>query len=135
MVIGLDSGTIGIQTARILARRSVPVIAIARDPKHPCCRTRVCDQILFTDVDSVELITTLEKLAGSLERKAVLFPCEDQVVLLVSRHRDRLLDGFHVILPSPDVVELMTDKRRLLRVARLSLTRSERRKRDYEGAR
>ena len=35
IVIGLDSVQ-GIQAARILARRQVPVIAIAEDPKDPC---------------------------------------------------------------------------------------------------
>ncbi len=52
----------------------------------------------------------LERLGASLKDKAVLFPCEDEIVLLLSSHRDRLVDDFHVVLPRPEIVELMTDK-------------------------
>ncbi len=52
IVIGLDGGMNGIQTARILAGHNVPVIAIARDPLHYCCRTKVCERILFADTKS-----------------------------------------------------------------------------------
>ena len=45
IIIGLDSLP-GIQLARLLAWRGVPVIAIARRPDHYCCKTHVCQQIL-----------------------------------------------------------------------------------------
>ena len=109
IVIGLDSMQ-GIQAARILARRKVPVIAIAEDPRHPCCRTGVCEEILFANTGSEELIRTLETLGPKLSPKAVLFPCEDKNVLLVSRHRQRLKEWYHVVLPEADVVEMMMDK-------------------------
>ena len=117
IVFALDSMT-GLQTARILARRGVPVIAIAKDPRHPCCRTRVCEQILTADTASVGLIHVLESLGPLLGRKAVLYPCDDMSVLLVSRHRERLVDWFHVALPAPDVVETLMDKRRFYALAR-----------------
>lgn len=117
IVFALDSMT-GLQTARILARRGIPVIAIAKDPRHPCCRTRVCDRILTADTASVELIHALESLGPTLGRKAVLYPCDDMSVLLVSRHRERLVDWFHVALPAPDVVETLMDKRRFYAFAR-----------------
>ena len=109
IVIGLD-GMNGIQTARILASRGVPVIAIAKDPTHYCCRTKVCERILFTDTTSEELIVTLEELAPGLEAEAVLVPCTDMNVLLVSRYRNRLESLYHVALPGPDVVEMLMDK-------------------------
>jgi D-aspartate ligase len=109
IVIGLD-GMNGIQTARLLARHDIPVIAIAKDPDHYCCRTRVCERILFADTAGEELITTLEALGPTLDQKAVLFPCMDMNVLLVSRYRQRLEPWYHVILPAPEVVEMMMDK-------------------------
>jgi D-aspartate ligase len=109
IVIGLDSMQ-GIQAARILARRGVPVIAIAEDPRHHCCRTKICQQILFANTGNEELIRTLETLGPKLGQKAVLFPCEDANVLLVSRHRHRLEEWYHVVLPASDVVEMMMDK-------------------------
>lgn len=109
IVIGLDCIT-GLQTARILARHRVPVTAIAKNPEHYCCRTKVCQKIHFADTGSVEFIKTLEILGPELKQKAVLFPCTDMSVLLLSRHRQRLEEWFHVVLPEPEVVEMLMDK-------------------------
>jgi predicted ATP-grasp superfamily ATP-dependent carboligase len=109
IIIGLDHIN-GIQTARILAHHEVPLIGIAKDPKHYCCRTKVCDEILFADTSNEEFIRTLENLGPSLNRKAVLIPCTDMNVLLVSRHRQRLEKYYHVVLPAEDIVEMMMDK-------------------------
>ena len=109
IIVGLD-GMNGIQTARILAGHGIPVIAIATDPEHYCCRTKVCERILFADTASEAFIETLEALGPQLSEKAVLFPCYDMNVLLISRHRHRLEKWYHVILPAPEVVEMMMNK-------------------------
>ncbi|MFQ5737375.1 MAG: carboxylate--amine ligase [Acidobacteriota bacterium] len=109
VVIGLDCVT-GLQTARILASRGVPVIAIAKDPTHYCCRTRVCRKILFADTASLDFVTTLRMLGRELGAKAVLFPCTDTSVLLLSRHRHLVRENYHVVLPERDVVETLIDK-------------------------
>ena len=69
IVVGLDSMT-GLQTARILSRRGVPVIAIARNPAHPCCRTNVCERIVVADTTSEEFVEALVALGQELEQKA-----------------------------------------------------------------
>ena len=109
IVIGLN-GMTGLQTARILAKRGVPVIAIAKDPKHHISRTRVCEDILYADTESEEVIESLVTLGPKLNQKAVLFPCGDINVALVSQHRQRLEEWYHVILPDPDVLQMMMDK-------------------------
>ena len=109
IVIGLES-LVGLQAARILSERGVPVIAITHNPKAPYCRTRVCEEILVAEHGSDELIAQLESLGPRLKRKAVLFPCTDVSVLQISRSRDRLEEWFHVVLADPDVVELLIDK-------------------------
>lgn len=111
IIIGLDCGT-GLQSARILARHGVPVIGVAADPGHPCCRTRVCERILTADTAGIELIEALIELGRDLAERAVLYPCTDLSVLLVSRHRAELEPWFHVVVPDPDVVELLIDKAR-----------------------
>ena len=116
IIIGLDSLP-GIQSARTLARHGVPVIAIARRPKHYCCRTRVCSKILVADTQSDEFIDLLVALGPTLDQKAVLFPCTDTSVLLVSQHRQKLQDRYHVALPEPDVVEMLMDKARFFTYA------------------
>jgi D-aspartate ligase len=109
IVIGLDNVT-GLQTARILARHKVPVIAIAKDPAHHFCRTKVCERILFANTANDEFITALMTLGPELNQKAVLFPCSDLSVLVISRRRDELERWYHVVLPEPQVVEMLMDK-------------------------
>lgn len=122
VVIGLDSIT-GLQAARILAGHRIPVIGVTSDPSHPCCRTNVCASIVTTDPGRLGLIRTLERLGPHLvhgdepPEAAVLFPCSDASVLLLSRHRSRLLPWFRVALPDEDVVELLLDKERFYRYA------------------
>ena len=116
VVIGLDSLQ-GLQTARILARRQVPVIALAKDPNNYFCRTNVCQDIVFADTESDRLIDTLEALGSKLGQKGVLFPCEDANVLLVSRYRNRLEEWYHLVLPAPEVVEMMMDKTKFYKYA------------------
>jgi D-aspartate ligase len=109
IVIGLD-GMNGLQAARVLARRQVPVIAIAKDPKHHTSRTRVCEEILFADTEAEDFVETLETLGPKLNEKAVLFPCNDMNVAIVSRQRHRLEPWYHVMLPPHDVVAMLANK-------------------------
>ena len=117
VVIGLDDGLTGIQTARILARRGVPVIAFAGDPRHYCCKTNVCDRIIFARTKDKTLITALVDLGSKLPQKAVLFPCQDVNVLLISQHRDELTQWYNFILPDHEVVEMMMDKAKFYQYA------------------
>lgn len=100
----------GVQTARILARRGVPVIAIASDPDHYCAKTRVCERIITADTKSEAFIRTLESLGPTLPQKAVLMPCTDMSVLLISRNRKRLQDWYLMSLPDEATVEMLMDK-------------------------
>jgi predicted ATP-grasp superfamily ATP-dependent carboligase len=116
IVIGLDCIT-GLQTARILARRGVPVIGIASNPQHFCARTRVCREILQADTAGEELLLTLEREAGRFSEPPVLFPCSDNSVRLLSAGRDRL-SGYRLALPEHDVVEMLIEKPSMERYAR-----------------
>jgi predicted ATP-grasp superfamily ATP-dependent carboligase len=109
VLIGLDSIT-GLQTARILAGRGVDVIAIAGDHRNFCCRTRVCERIIEADIEGEGLIEVLAGLGRTLEERAVLVPCTDPSVLLISRHRQELERSYHVVLPEPPTVEMLVHK-------------------------
>ena len=109
IIIGLESIQ-GLQSARILVQRNVPVIGIASNPRHYASRTRVCDEILFANTSTEEFIQVLEMLGPKLSQKAVLFPCYDESVLLVSRLRQRLEKWYNIVLPPPEIVEMLTDK-------------------------
>ena len=108
VIVGLNRHP-GLQAARILAARGVPVIGLALDPKHYCCRTNVCEEILIADSEE-DYIDTLEALGRRLEAKAVILPCTDGLVQLISANRERLEPWFHVLLPEKDVVEMLMDK-------------------------
>ena len=116
VVVGLDCIT-GLQTARILARRGVPVIGIARDPAHFACRTRVCERAYRAETGGPALIDALERLARTLPEPAVLYPCTDDAVLALSRGRERVQARYRLVLPDADVVETLVDKVRFLELA------------------
>ena len=108
VVLGLGSIT-GLQTARILASHDVPVIGVAKEPNH-FARTRVCERVIYSDTTSDEFIGSLVTLGPTLDQKAVLVPCTDLTVLLVSRNRQQLERWYHVVMPEEDVVELLMHK-------------------------
>jgi predicted ATP-grasp superfamily ATP-dependent carboligase len=117
VVIGLDCIT-GLQTARIFAWRGIPVVGVAEDLAHFCCRTRVCERIVQAEPSGDALLEALVELAPSLGQKAVLVPCTDVAVLTIARRRNELVQAYHVALPETDVVELLADKARFAKYAK-----------------
>ena len=109
VLIDMDYLT-GIQTSRILAARGVPVIGLAKNPKHFCARTKTCERIIQTETKTYELIDKLIELGKTLKQKAVLYPCQDTSVLLVSRYREKLTPYYHISLPDIETVELLMNK-------------------------
>lgn len=109
VVVGLDCMT-GLQTARILARHSVPVIGIASDGRNAFCRTRVCEKVLVADTSTEEVVDKLSALGPALPAKAVLYPCSDNAVLQILYARKDLENWYHVVLPEREIVELLMDK-------------------------
>jgi D-aspartate ligase len=108
VIVGLNRHP-GLQAARILAARGVPVIGMATDPKHYCCRTNVCEEIIVAASEH-DYVASLEALGPRLEKKAVIVPCSDALVELVSENRDRLAQWFHILLPDRDTVRMLMDK-------------------------
>ncbi len=109
IVIGLD-GMAGIQTARTLARHRIPVIGIAKNAEHHCCRTNVCEEIVIAGTQTPDIVDTLLKIGPALPKKAVLFPCHDMTVRIIAEHRDRLEPWFHIAVPDHEIVEMLTSK-------------------------
>jgi len=116
IVVGLDSIT-GLQTARILASRGVPVIGVARDPDDPFCRTRVCREIVYANTATDDVVAALERLGPTLDAKGVLVPCTDPAVRQISAQRERLLPHYHVVLPDAKTLDLLIDKMRFYEYA------------------
>lgn len=109
IVIGIDTMQ-GLQTARILAGHNIPVIGIASNLRHHACRTNVCEKILQVDTNTESLIQTLTELGPTLTAKAVLYPCHDQSVSLISEHRDVLTAWYYVVLAAAEIIETLSKK-------------------------
>ena len=116
VVVGLDCIT-GLQSARILSGHGVPVIGLVNDDRSFAARTRVCGQVLRCDLFGDGFVEELERLGPQLPSKAVLFPCTDLTVQLISLHRDRLAPWYHVLLPKHEAVQLLLDKASFLQHA------------------
>lgn len=112
VVIGLDCIT-GLQTARILASRGVPVVGIACERKHFACRSRAVHRLISSPTAGEPLLAALHELAGDLAatRLAVLFPCTDAAVTTLSAARERLDARYRLLLPDHGIVERLMDKR------------------------
>lgn len=116
IIIGLNSIQ-GLQAARIFAARGIPVLAMTDDPKHFCCRTKVCREIIVTETRGAGFIDALEQRAAGFPEAPVLVPCQDESVLQLSRHRQRLAKNYRFLLPPPETVEWLMDKSRFYRKA------------------
>ena len=109
VIVGLDH-FIGLQAARIFVQRNVSVIGIARAPDHFGCKTNACEKILFADTYSDSLIDSLVALGKTLEQKAVLVPCRDPSVFVISQRRKELEPCYYFLLPNHEVLEPLIDK-------------------------
>lgn len=117
VLIGADSAT-GLQVARLLAARGVPVVGVVRDPGHWACRTRALHRVVA--LGPHQMGPEPEGLVLALRNEAlfppgcVLLPCTDQAVLalaaadgadgaaLATRHR--------LSRPDPAAVTALVDK-------------------------
>lgn len=109
VIVGLDSLQ-GLQAARILHGRGIRVIGIAEDPRHPACRTNVCERVVVADTRGPELVEALGDLGSKLSEEALLVPSQDKSVRAVSRSREALAKHFRMSLPPHGAVELLMDK-------------------------
>ena len=116
-----NSHITGLAVARSLGRRDVPVIALDRDPKGYALAskyatvTALCPNVLE---DEEGFIRYLLDLGAMLDRPGVLYPTNDEWVLAVNRHRERLGQYFIIPFSGPDIVEPVLDKARLYGTAR-----------------
>ena len=109
VVVGVDNIT-GLQTARLLADRGVPVVGVASNRKHWGARTRSCVEVLESPLADTPLLETLHDLAGRWSGPGVLFPCTDLSVAYLSAHRDQLPDELVLPLAPHPTVDLLMDK-------------------------
>ncbi len=115
-----NSHITGLAVARSLGRRGVPVVALDRDAAGYALASKyvtasaLCPNVLEDEAGFVDFLLALGQ---ELKRPAVLFPCNDEWVLAVNRHRAELEAYFLFPFSGPEVVEPVLDKARLYQQA------------------
>ncbi len=117
VVLGL--GQNGMATCRALGRVGIPVIGIDTDLEQPSARTRYARKVHCPDFLSggPGLVDCLLEIGRELSDKGVLFPSGDLNLAVVSEHRERLGDYFHIALPAKDVVRMFLNKKLFYQLA------------------
>ena len=103
----------GLAVARSLGRQGVPVVALDRDNKGYGLHSRytaVAGLCPYPLDDEPGFIRLLMEIGSTLKRKAVLFPCLDEWVFAVARHRAELEEYFHIPFSELPTIERILDK-------------------------
>ncbi|MRX72103.1 carboxylate--amine ligase [Bacillus lacus] len=110
----------GLAIARSLGKEGIPVIALDRDGRAVGLQSKyvgagiLCPNPL---TDEEGFISLLLEIGKRLPLKGVLFPCNDEWVLTVSRHREKLQQYYHFPFADYDIVEPLLNKHKLYKKA------------------
>lgn len=108
----------GLAVARSLGSRGAPVIGLDRDPKGYGLHSRyttVAGRCPYPLDDESAFIDLLMEIGSVLRQKAVLFPCLDEWVFAIARHRKKLEEYFLLPFSELDTIERILDKNLLYR--------------------
>lgn len=108
----------GLAVARSLGRRGVPVIGLDREASGYGLHSRyttVAGLCPYPLDDERAFINLLMEIGATLRQKAVLFPCLDEWVFAVARHRRELEEFFILPFSELDAIERILDKNLLYR--------------------
>ncbi len=103
----------GLAVARSLGQRGVPVIALDRDAKGFGLHSRFVTasaRCPYPLDDERAFIDLLLEIGAALKQKAVLFPCLDEWVFAVARHRQELEEFFIFPFSDLETIERLLDK-------------------------
>ncbi len=111
----------GLDIARSLGARGIPVYGIDSDPSAPGKHSKYVRFLRCPDPaleDGADYIRFLVEFGKTLGRRAVLFPLSDKLVLLCSREREALQPYFEFVMSDHETVLALTTKNGLDSVAR-----------------
>jgi len=110
----------GLDIARSLGRRRIPVYGIDPDPKAIGGKSKYCRLVVCPDPKEAgeDYIQFLVDWGKRLENRAVLYPLSDDVVLLCSRERQALQPYYEFVMPDHSTIVQLLTKEGLDAVAR-----------------
>lgn len=103
----LHMGANGLGVTRSLGWSGIKVVGVDFHPEAPGLRSRLVHPLVTKDPvkEPEATVEQLLKEAGKFREKPVIMACSDDYVLLVSRHRKRLAEGFEFMVPPESVIE------------------------------
>jgi D-aspartate ligase len=107
----------GIDVLRALSMVDAPC-GVVTSKGDPARRSRYARKVLAWDWmqpmggHDAGLADRLVRFGRAQAEPPVLIYCDDQPLVFVSRHRDRLAEAFRFVVPDADLVEALTDKAR-----------------------
>ncbi len=119
LAIVLGESCNGLSFVRSLARRGIPTLLLGTE-RLLGTFTRFGKDVMLPPADSCEAewLTFLELLSSCLPQPGVLFPTSDLHNLLISRNRDALERSFRFLIPDPQPLERIINKRSQYEAAR-----------------
>lgn len=116
ILLGNDCLT-GLQIARILWRRGVPVFGLAGRPESAYCRSRA---LVRTEADTGEagFASLLSRLRRDYGEEPVVLPCTDRSTFFLADNAAQLRNERRRLIPSTATLGRLGDKARLSRLAR-----------------
>jgi len=118
--IVFNSHITGLAVARSLGKHGVPIIALDRDANGYAFASKyvtasaLCPNVLQDEEGFIAFLLTI---GHHLKQRGILFPCNDEWVLAVNRHRERLAEYFTFPFSDSTIVEPILDKAQLYQTA------------------
>lgn len=120
VIIPLDDH-MGLDIARSLAKRGIPVYGIDSDTSVPGRYSKFCHFVKSPNPESNgenDYLQFLVDIGRKLSCKAVLFPLSDMHVLLCSRNRDTLQKFYEFVMPAHKTLKRLATKDGLQAITR-----------------
>jgi len=108
----------GLEVVRSLGKRGIPTIGLDQDESAYGLHSRyttVAGECPYPLKDERGFIDLLLEIGSTLTQRAVLFPCLDEWVFAVARHRSELERFFILPFSDIDIIERILDKNLLYR--------------------
>jgi D-aspartate ligase len=109
----------GLDVARSLGRKGIPVYGVDPDPKAVGGKSRYIQLVVSPDpiADQDDFLEFIVDWASRFSERPVLFPLSDEMVHLCSLERDQLLQSFVYVMPKHEILERLQAKKGLIELA------------------
>jgi predicted ATP-grasp superfamily ATP-dependent carboligase len=110
----------GLGIVRSLGRKGIPVYAVDSDPHKVGMQSKYCTPLICPDINESEekFIRFIIELGKKFDKKAVLYPTGDKMVLAFSKYREKLTPYYHCLMPDDNLVRFLVSKDGLDEIAR-----------------